>query len=642
VNDIPHPREDLRGDRRPQCTDPATLHPGTSMLRRHSPLILLLSLAAATASWAQEVRYDFRMPNAAHHEAEITVTWTNVPAGRPLEARMSRSSPGRYALHEFAKNVYSVRAEDSHGRALAISRPNPHQWDVAGHDGTVKVTYTLFADRADGTYSQVDRTHAHLNAPATWMWARGMDARPARITFHDLPTGWQVATQLFPTDQANSFSAPSFQYLMDSPVMAADQDIRSWEVTSGGRTQTVRLAIHHAGTRAEVDRYVEMVKKVVLEQAALFGELPRFDGGVYTFLACYLPHTSGDGMEHRNSTVLSSSGSLAQAAQGLLGTVSHEFVHTWNVERIRPRSLEPFDFERENMSGELWLAEGFTSHIGPLAIRRAGITDDQSYARSLSGTVNAVLNAPGRKYFSAAEMSMQAPFVDAASSIDPQNRQNTFISYYTWGSGIGLALDLTLRQRFNLGLDDYMRGLWTEFGKPEKSYTIADARAALGRVTRDPAFAADFFGRFVEGHDAPEYTSLLAQAGFVVRPATAGVAWLGDVAWRAEGNGLVLQAGPLVATPIYAAGMDRGDRLVTIDGRPATAPEVVTEVLTAHRAGDAIPVTFESRGKSVSATLRLAVSPRVEVRTLEEAGQTPTAAQLAFRQRWLGSGVRDR
>ncbi|MCL4866762.1 MAG: hypothetical protein KJZ47_12780, partial [Gemmatimonadales bacterium] len=383
------------------------------MSRRVVVLFLLLAAACSSPAMAQEVRYEFRMPNAAHHEAEITVIWTNVPAGRPLEARMSRSSPGRYALHEFAKNVYSVRAEDSRGRPLTITRPNPHQWDVAGHDGTVRLSYTLFADRADGTYSQVDRTHAHLNAPATWMWARGMDARPARVTFLDLPAGWQVATQLFPTDQPNSFTAPSFQYLMDSPVMAADQDIRSWEVTSGGRTQTIRLAIHHAGTRAEVDGYVEMIKKVVREQAALFGELPQFDGGVYTFLACYLPHTSGDGMEHRNSTVLSSSGSLAQAAQGLLGTVSHEFVHAWNVERIRPRSLEPFDFERENMSAELWLAEGFTSHIGPLAIRRAGITDDRSYARSLSGTVNAVLNAPGRKYFSAAEMSMQAPFVDA-------------------------------------------------------------------------------------------------------------------------------------------------------------------------------------------------------------------------------------
>lgn len=610
--------------------------PDTTMQRA---LLLALGLACLLLrpAAAQEIRYEFSMPNAAHHEAEITVTWTGVPAGRPLEARMSRSSPGRYALHEFAKNVYAVRATDSRGRPLTVTRPNPHQWDVAGHDGTVTLQYTLFADRADGTYSQVDRTHAHLNAPATWMWARGMEGRPVRVTFSGLPAGWQVATQLFPTNEPRTFTAPDFQYFMDSPVMAADLDIRSWQVTSGGRTQTIRLAIHHAGTREEVDRYVEMTQKVVLEQAGLFGELPQFDGSVYTFLACYLPHASGDGMEHRNSTMLTSSGSLAQAAMGLLGTVSHEFVHIWNVERIRPRSLEPFNFEEANMSGQLWLAEGFTSYLGPLAIRAAGITDDRQYARSLSGTVNAVLNAPGRRYFSAHDMSLQAPFVDAATSVDPQNRQNTFISYYTWGAGIGLALDLTLRQRFNRTLDDYMQALWSEHGRPERPYTMADARAVLGRVSRDPRFADDFFARFIEGQEAPDYAALLAQAGFVVRQAAAGQAWLGDVDWRAEGGTIALQAGPLVGTPIYAAGMDRGDRLLTIDGREASSATVLGEVLAARRPGDTVPIAFESRGQRLSANLGLSESPRVEVLAMEEAGQTPTAAQLAFRSRWLGS-----
>lgn len=598
--------------------------------------VLALFCGAFSAA-AQEIRYDFRFANPAHHEAEIAVTWTGVPAGRPLEARMSRSSPGRYALHEFAKNVYAVRAEDSQGRPLAISRPNPHQWDVAGHDGTVTLRYTLFADRADGTYSQIDRTHAHLNAPATWIWARGMERRPIRVTFHDLPDAWQVATQLFPTGDPRSFTAPDFQYLMDSPVMAAAMDIRSWEVTSGGRTQTIRLAIHHAGTREEVDRYVALIRRVVLEQERVFGELPRFDGGVYTFLACYLPHASGDGMEHRNSTILTSTGSLAQAAQGLLGTVSHEFFHAWNVERIRPRSLEPFDFEEANMSGELWLAEGFTSYYGPLTIRTAGIINDQTYARGLSGTVNAVLNAPGRRYFSAHDMSLQAPFVDAATSVDPQNRQNTFLSYYTWGAGIGLALDLTLRQRFGRTLDDYMRALWVEHGRPERPYTMADARRVLGQVSGDPAFATEFFNRYIEGYDAADYPGLLAQAGFVVRPAAPGRAWLGDVAWRADGDRVALQAGPLVGTPIYNAGMDRSDRLLTIGGRDAATPAVVAEVLAAHRPGDAVAIAFESRGETHTGTITLAASPRMEVVIMEEAGGTPTAAQLAFRRAWLDS-----
>src|SRR5690606_6618794 len=154
----------------------------------------------------------------------------------------------------------------------------------------------------------------------------------------------------------------------------------------------------------------------------------------------------------------SSTRPLATGAMANLGTVSHEFVHIWNVERIRPRTLEPFDFERANMTGELWLAEGFTQYYTPLLIARAGLTPLDEFARTVGSTVNAVTNAPGRRYFSPVEMSQQAPFVDAAVSIDPQNKANTFLSYYTWGAGVALALDLELRQRGRT-LDDVMREL---------------------------------------------------------------------------------------------------------------------------------------------------------------------------------------
>src|SRR6188768_4087159 len=126
-------------------------------------------LFAALLQQQPEIVYEIAFPNAAHHEAEITMTVTRVPAG-PLELRMSRSSPGRYALHEFAKNVYNVTAADKAGRPLKVTRPNEHQWNVSGHTGFVRLTYTLFADHADGTYSGIDLSHAHLNIPATFMF----------------------------------------------------------------------------------------------------------------------------------------------------------------------------------------------------------------------------------------------------------------------------------------------------------------------------------------------------------------------------------------------------------------------------------------------------------------------------------------
>src|SRR6185436_14970353 len=145
-------------------------------------LFLLLATAEIVPLYAQQVDYRVSFPNAIHHEAEISATFSGLPQ-KPLEVRMSRTSPGRYALHEFAKNVYNVKAADGKGNTLEITHPNPHQWDIPKHQGTVVVTYTLFADHPDGTYSGIDLTHAHLNMPSAFMWARGLDAAPITIRF---------------------------------------------------------------------------------------------------------------------------------------------------------------------------------------------------------------------------------------------------------------------------------------------------------------------------------------------------------------------------------------------------------------------------------------------------------------------------
>jgi predicted metalloprotease with PDZ domain len=599
---------------------------------------LLSSLALAAAAQADSVAYDIRFPNPAHHEAEITIRWSNLPE-RPLEARMSRSSPGRYALHEFAKNVYSVSAVDGRGRPLIITRPDPHSWMVHGHDGTVRLTYTLYADRADGTYSGIDRSHAHLNMPATFMWAPGATDRPIRISF-DLPAGsnWRVATQLAPTASPVTFTSPDLQYFMDSPTEVSNFDIRAWTVASGNRRDTIRIALHHRGTDAEFDAYADMARKVVAEQIAVYGNPAPFDYSVYTFLADYLPWAARDGMEHRNSTVLSSTATLADSALDLLGTLSHEFFHSWNVERIRPKDLEPFDFSRANMSDALWFAEGVTSYYDDLTIRRAGLLDDARYAAGLAGTINTIVHSPGRAFFSAAEMSMQAPFVDAAVANDPDNRGNTFISYYTWGAGIGLGLDLTLRSRFpGVTLDDYMRAMWGRHGIAERPYAIDDLRLVLGEVTRDQAFADDFFARYIQGHDAVDYEALLAHAGFLVRKASANRPTLGQAFFQVRDNQLILVSPTLIDSPLYEAGLDRGDQIIVLDHEPVGSTEQLDRIVARHKPGDALPIEFYSRGEAHTATITLIEDPRFEVVLYEAAGKEVTPAMQAFRRAWLGS-----
>jgi len=483
-------------------------------------LLAIALLIFPISTWAQSpVEYEVSFNNAVHHEARISVTWRDI-GNAPLQMRMSRSSPGRYAIHEFAKNVYQVSVVDGRGSPLTVTRPSPYQWDVAGHDGAVTVTYTLYADRAGGTYSGIDLTHAHLNMPATFMWARGFDDRPVVVTFRPEDESWKVATQLAPTDDAFVFSAPNLQYFMDSPTELSNFSERSWTIESNGKTHMIRLVVHHDGTEEDVDTFLEKSKKVVDALIDVFGELPDFDYGTYTFIADYLPHVSGDGMEHRNSTILASTRSLNEADFSQLGTVSHEFVHAWNAERIRPHRLEPFDFEQANMSLNLWFMEGFTSYYGPLAIRRAGDSTIKEYAQSISSPINTVSFAPGRSFASSQGMSIQAPFVDAATSIDPTNYSNTFISYYTYGAAIGLALDLTLRERFDgVTLDTLMQRVWQVHGKTEVPYTTDDLSNALAQVTNDERFASEFFSSYITGQELPDYASLLASAGMLLRKA---------------------------------------------------------------------------------------------------------------------------
>ncbi|WP_428150361.1 M61 family metallopeptidase [Brevundimonas sp.] len=599
-----------------------------------SAALAALTLAAGAAQ-AQD--YDISFDNAVHHEARITVTYRDVGTA-PVRFQMSRSSPGRYAIHEFGKNVYSVSAVDGQGRSLTIERTDPYGWTVPGHDGTVSLSYTLFGDRSDGTYSQIDATHAHLNMPATLAWATGFDDRPVTVTFKPFSPDWTIATQLQPGADANTFAAPNLQYLMDSPAELSDHMVREWTVDDHGVTRTLRIAAHHPGTEAEMDTFAERARRIVDAQIAVFGDVPDYDFGTYTFIADYMPYVNGDGMEHRNSTIINDSRSFREADFDQLGTLSHEFFHSWNVERIRPDELEPFDFTRANPTPSLWFAEGLTSYYGPLAMRRAGVSNVDAFLGEMGGQLNFVVNATGRRYGSPQEMSLRAPFVDAATSIDPTN-SNIFVSYYPYGAVIGFGLDLTLRQRFpGKTLDDLMREMWRTHGVTERPYSPADIEAALARVTGDPAFARDWFARTIQGSDLPDFAPLLAQAGIVIRPANPTAAWAGAVRLPPAGPP-VIAAALAPDTPLYAAGLDRGDQIVAVGDKAVAGQADWTAAVAAAKPGDEVPIRFLQRGVERSATLRFAADPSFDLVRAEAGGGSVTPAQLAFREAWLGAAT---
>ena len=305
--------------------------------------------------------------------------------------------------------------------------------------------------------------------PAAIMWARGLDDRPVdarRSTSRPARAG-RSPRSCTPAATPLEFTAPNLQYLMDSPAeFGPIADARSSSVGRAARSASRCIT---PGTDAELDGFVKDVEKIVRQEGAIFGEYPGVRAGLL-----HVPRRLPAVRERRRHGAPQQHGDhrrrcrLRRAATDLLDTVAHEFFHCWNVERIRPQSLEPFDFDRANMSGELWLAEGFTQYYGPLALQRARLVGRRVDRADADRPDRGGRRRPGTCVRSAEEMSRMAPFIDGGRTIDRTNWSTTVISYYPFGGAIALALDLTLRDRTDgrVSLDDFMRAMWRSYGKP--------------------------------------------------------------------------------------------------------------------------------------------------------------------------------
>jgi predicted metalloprotease with PDZ domain len=595
-------------------------------------LLTVFTLLLSLSLCAQEpIRYSVNLDNIRHHEAVITVEFGALPQG-VFEVRMPNASPGRYAAHHFAKNVYNETAFNSEDEPIQLNKADIDRWQIAGHDGTVKFRYTLYANHADGTYSGIDNRKVHLNMPSAFVYGVDLEERPIELTFDlsDHPE-WRVATQLKQMG-SNRYWAPNYYYFFDSPTIVGDIDFREWQVESEGKNYTIEIAMMHEGTDEELDNYTEMVKKVVDEQHEIYGALPDFDFGKYTFLCSYNPWVYGDGMEHRNSTICTRNATLADDADRLIGTISHEFFHAWNVERIRPKTLEPFDFDEPNMSNELWFAEGFTSYYTGLTLCRAGIRTPEAYLSGLAGTLNYIINSPARKYRNVIQMSQHAPFVDAATSVDETNYTNTFISYYSYGSFLGLTLDLMIRDQFpGKSVDDVMRYMWENFGKPEIPYTVPDLQQAVASVTGDADFASNFFNRYVYDSYVPDPAPLLANMGATVQLRNPGKVDFADLRVAYTDEGVEVRGVISENNSLYAAGLNQGDKILAIDNQVIKSMSEYEKIVAGLKVGRNYSIVFEQNGEMTTAKFTAKEDPTLEV----VMDANPSRSAESKRKAWL-------
>jgi len=481
------------------------------------PLVLSFVRTPSLAAQPLRIAYRVAMPDPASHLYEIAMDVDGV-RGATLPVQMPVWSPGRYAKMDFARNVQELRATDAGGRPLRWDKTDGSRWVVqTGGARAVRLRYRVFANQLSGTFSVLDTAHANWNGAGLFLYVEGHKPDPVTLDVEP-PSGWQIVNG--DTRRANQthFRFENYDRLIDTPTEVAPAVLLDSFVVDGRRYRTM---VHHNGAApaAARERFVRNVEKIVRYENSVFGPPPLEQ---YTFLF-NIGYRGGDGMEHLYSTQIVNAGTWADSIAVLPGltTAAHEYFHVWNVKRVRPSALGPFDYAREQYQPSLWVAEGWTQYYGQAALGRAGVVRLEAFYAAMGGLVQANLTAPGRKEVSARMASFHAPFWDGAPQSQPNNGSNTFFSYYTKGAGLALYLDLWLRAATNnrRSLDDVFASLkrrsWnaptSSYYLQGRGYTEADVERAASEIAGEDLHG--WFERYVGGTEDLDYDALLAKAG---------------------------------------------------------------------------------------------------------------------------------
>jgi predicted metalloprotease with PDZ domain len=474
------------------------------------------SQAAASAS-PLRIAYRVAMPDPSSHLYDVAIDVDGV-TGTTLPLQLPVWSPGRYARMDFAKNIQEFRATTAGGSPLAWDKTDGSRWVVrTGGAKRVHVRYRSFDNALSGTFSVLDTAHANWNGASLFMYVEGHKPDPVTLSIAP-PAGWHVINGDTHAPDQRDYRFENYDRLIDTPTEVAPAFLLDSFIVDGKR---YRAMVHHNGPASPTARvrFVRDLEKIVRYENGVFSPPPLDQ---YTFLF-NIGYPGGDGMEHLYSTEIIDRRPWADSLAVLpgIGTAAHEYFHVWNVKRVRPAALGPFDYTREQYQPSLWVAEGWTQYYGQAALHRAGITDLNEFYRSMGGIVQANLTAPGRKEVSARMASFHAPFWDGAPQVQPTNGNETFFSYYTKGSGLALYLDLYLRERTSgrRSLDDVFQALkrrsWeaptASYYLQGRGYTELDVERAASEVAGEDMHR--WFERYVGGTEDLDYDALLAGAG---------------------------------------------------------------------------------------------------------------------------------
>ena len=568
------------------------------------------------------INYTITFPEAQAHYADIEMSISNLQHAHLL-LKMPVWTPGSYLVREYAKNVEGFSAAaDNKSLSFKKIRKNCWQIDTEG-SSEIKVKYKIYGNEISVRTNLINTNHAFISSAGFFMYPDGMLNAPSSI--HIIPyTGWATVSTSLDTVDNNPFTlySPDYDTLFDSPIEVGTQEVFSF--TAAGVKHEIAM---QGGGNYDKERLVTDITKIIEHETAVFGENPNKR---YVFIV-HNYAKGGGGLEHLSSTVLGATRDAytdEKGYQSFLTLVSHEYFHLWNVKRLRPIALGPFDYENENYTTELWIAEGFTSYYEDLILRHADIIDTDNYLTVLANDINLVENQPGRKVLTVTGASFDA-WIKAYRP--DENYINTAISYYNKGCLIAMLLNLEIinNSEAKYSLDDVMRYMYNEYYKKQnRGYTDTEFKQGLENFAGN---LDDIYNKYVYGLDELDYNHYLSYAGYKLTDllAETNEPSLGIVTKTV--NDKIVVSNVLRDGAAWLGGLNTDDELTTIDEAPITD---IATALIGKQPGDEVTISFNRDG--LHYTLQLTLQRNTQVKYKIDTLDNPNASQLLVRNKWLG------
>ncbi|HQT23479.1 MAG: peptidase M61 [Sphingobacteriales bacterium 17-39-43] len=578
-----------------------------------------------------KIAYEVSFTEPQAHYAEVQMNISGVKAAH-IDLKMPVWTPGSYLIREFSKNVEGFKAFGSDGKELSFEKINKNTWRVStANSGMIKVSYRVYSFEISVRTSFVDESHAFLSPAGIFMYPDGKLNAASEVTINPYKSWSKISTGLEKvTSKSNTYYASDFDVLYDSPFEVGNQDI--FEFVAEGVRHEVAM---YGGGNYNKDILKRDMAKIVTEQTRTFGINPnkRYVFIVHNF------NSGGGGLEHLNSTVLGASRNSYNTEAGLLrflALVSHEYFHIWNVKRLRPIALGPFNYEQENYTRNLWIAEGFTAYYQDIYTKRAGLQSPDRYLMNLAASISSVENQPGNRVETVSDASFDAWIKQYRPN---ENSANSTISYYSKGALIALIMDLeTIHStQAKAGLDEVMKAMYDEYyTKKGRGYTDAEFKTMLEKVS-GKSFD-DVYKDYVNGVKAIDYNKYFAYAGFTLidDAAKGNDAYLGAVTALKDGKIIVTNVSR--QSPAWIAGLNVNDEILSIDGNRinnVSDPRLseVEKFISTKKPGEKITISFSRDALIRQIELTLVRNPNHRFRIASLSNLTE--AQIAVRKRWL-------